>query len=205
MQENRITAGRGLKMMFNAQIMSVLALVPALIGLFAALSQDNYKPYPTNGGIAAVFAVIGGLIVIVAAVMSIVGLVRCRKAHDYYLYALCVMIAATVLGVLLERLIGGKDLIAGIGRIVIAYLVCTATDQLAALSGEVTYRPTGALTWKLIAVGEIASLLPFLNIVGSIVDIAANVFYMVFLYRAGNFLLCVPVPDRPAEANDPLN
>lgn len=209
MQQDRVTAGRSLKLMFTSQIVAISGLVLALIGLWAALSPDNYKPYPTNGGIALTLAMLAGLAIIVSGVMNIVAVVKCRKAHTYFQYVLYVLLASFVANLLL----GGvsdvlKSIVTNICSMAVCYLICTATDELAALSGEVTYRPTGALVWKIQAVGTVLSLISGLGFgaivvtVAGVVAIACSVVYLLFLYRAGNFLQTTAIP---APQDDPLN
>lgn len=216
---DRMNAGKGLKLMFTAQMLTIAALVVALLGLWAGAStmiDSGMGPGVPDfrlGSLAMAFALIGGLILLVSAVMSIVGLVKCRKAHTQYLYAIYALVAGILIGALLPD--GVLSSVAGtVCNIVQTCFICQATD---ALAGEGAFKPSGALTWKVYAVtsvisaaGSAISTLEQINVfafVGFAADLVAAVIFVVFLYRAGKCLVAqaCSVFSTPAETNEPLN
>ena len=179
MYENYPVVGQGLKKLFFAEILSVVA---------SLLSSS---------GLLSMVAGLAGL------TLSLLALNTLAPLHPNYKNALGYTIATIIIRVL-DAFLSKYDYIRGILSVVsavlsllIVYAICTATAYFLAEKGE-TALASKADVWKLYAVLSVIFVvcilflfIPILNVLAiisvvlaAVVMIVAGILYMVFLYQA---------------------
>lgn len=189
MNENFTLAGKGLKYLFLAQILSLVAIVLAII--------------PIVGWIASV------VLIFVGAVLEFVGPYTARNAHPNFqnaFYAAIAGLAVSVLSAFLpsEGFLGGLvNIVTTLISFAIVYFVCTASEPLLDAKGDGELAQRAVTIWKLYAgctlvsiVCTLVSWIPLLNIlaaianvVASVVQLVAYVLLIIFYYKASKSLL----------------
>lgn len=193
MYEDNLLVGRGLKLLFIGQILSVIS------GFMAE-------------------GVMSGLVELASAIVALVGLNIAAPAHPKFRTAFRLNIALIVLYVLTMVLtslpdvrlsVGQAILLLAIAILVVAlgvwsvYLICTAAGELLTANDYATLAAKGVTVWKLFLICSVAIIIcmlllvvPFIQIIAAILAIGATVamlvgaiLYMVFLYNAYHALL----------------
>lgn len=170
---DRETVSRGLDLMFAAEIAALFALIPVL-GVVAAIAS---------------------------LVMGIMGLVKCAKVNTGYLTTLFAHVVGMACAIVPLNPITG--LVSTVCAFISAYFVCTATDEVIVAEGLYqSQRLKGSTVWKLHLGCDLALLActllaysPLLNILAGIgaigvliATLAADILYVVFLYRSSKLL-----------------
>ena len=192
MYEKFEIAGNGLKTMFLAQIVILVAAVVTALGL-----------------LAVPFALIGLVGIIVGGIMSLVGLFRAGPAHDYYRNAMTVCVINIVVEVVAKIAGDGffgslLDSVSTVLGAVMVYFICAATAELLSNRGDAALAARGQLIWKLNAGCAVAAIVCTLlavvpvvkilagviGIVAGIVSLVVSVLYIMFLYQSYRSLGC---------------
>lgn len=189
MNENFTLAGKGLKYLFLAQILALVAIVAMIV--------------PILGWI------VGVVLVIVVAVLQLVGPYTARSTHPNFQNAFYAAIAALVVS-LISGFVPDEGFLAGLVSIVeevvsfaVVYFVCTASEPLLDAKGDGELAQRAVTIWKLYAgcalvsiVCALVSWIPLLNILAAIASVVATIVQLVgyvlliiFYYKASKFLL----------------
>ena len=170
---NYSEVSRGLNKIFIGELLTILGFIPLL----------------------------GWILSLVGLILTLVGLNEAAHAEDGYRTAFQLGIAAVVLGVLsvFLPLVG---LIGNILSLVVVYLVCNTTADILEAEGDPATAAKGRFVWKLYVVCTVimvvcglVALIPGAVILAGLViiptaiaSIVAGIQYLIFLYRAYNFL-----------------
>lgn len=168
------TAGNGLKKVFIGEILAIFSFIPLL----------------------------GGILALVGGILSLVGLYQASKVAYGYRTAFQLSIASIVVE-LLGVFIPGVSLVGVILSIAVVYFVCMATGELLVEKGDSQTAAKGQFVWKLYAVCGVIVLvctlvafIPGAAILAAVVllptaiaSLVAGIQYLIFLYRASEYLL----------------
>lgn len=181
MYEDNLLAGRGLRLLFVSELLS---LISSLMGE----------------------SLLGGILFLVSTVMSIGALNVAAPSHPYFGRAFWVNIVSLVLNglVLFVGAYQWTGLVAVLSVVILAlgvyyvYLVCTAAGQLLTVNGYATLADKGSTVWKIYLGCAIAlccfavmALVPFLlavagvAVVGTLIaTLVGGILYLIFLNNA---------------------
>ena len=195
-------AAKGLKMIFFAQILSIIgAVVTVMITMSGALSLSL--------GTMVSGAVIGGIICIVASLIQIGGIIIAKKdeltgGYDKVFILTIVNIVLSFISMFLEKgtLESVISLVSNIITYVIFYYMCTTTSTLLRDVGDRENASRGDSVWNLTKICLIITgicvvllFIPFINLLASlalivvaVMAIVANILYLIFIYRSANSL-----------------
>lgn len=165
--------GKGLSKLFIAEILAILSFIPLL----------------------------GGILAIIALVLMLIGLNEASQAADGYRTAFTLSIASIVVEIL-GLFIPFMSLVGSILSFAVTYVVCTTTADILDWAGDPATAAKGRFVWKLyvvctiiIVVCGVVAMIPGLAVLAGLVliptviaSIVAGVQYLIFLYRASNFL-----------------
>lgn len=192
MNENFTLAGKGLKYLFLAQILTLVAAVVAIV--------------PVLGGVVVT------VLAIVVEILSIVGPYTARNAHPNFKTAFYLAVAYLVVGLISIKpngfpvfifLAGLMSIVKTVISFAFVYSVCTASEPLLEAKGDGELARRSVTIWKLFAgcilvtlVCALVSWIPLLNIlavvakvVAAIVQLVAYVLLIIFYYKASKSLL----------------
>lgn len=190
MNENFTLAGKGLKYLFLAQILALVAIVAMIV--------------PVLGWI------VGVVLALASLVLSIYGPYVARDVHDNFRIALWAAIAALVVSIVSSLVPEEAEFISGLLNIAktvlgfaMVYFVCTASEVLLDAKGDGELAQRVSTIWKLYAGCALVSIvcalvgwIPVLNIlaaiasvVTTIVQLVAYVLLLIFYYKASKSLL----------------
>lgn len=204
MNENFLIAGNGMRKMFVAQIISLVAAGAVLLVALLALVAGGMG----SAGLIVIVGLAAFVAIIVSAIMSLMGLYSAGPAHANFKTAFTVTIINIVVNIIgsffKEGLLAGLFDVANVvlGFLVV-YFVCTAASELLTQKGDDYQADRGTLIWKMYfvctAIAVVCSILAVIPIIGalaaivsvisSIVELVASILYLVFLYKASESLL----------------
>ena len=193
MYADNLLVGKGLKLIFISQILSVIS---------------NFMAE----------GLLSGLVSLASTIVALVGLNTAAPAHPKFRAAFRLNIALCILGVIVAVLsvfqkagvsLGQTTLLLAVAILVVAlgvwsvYLICTAAGEILTVNGYATLADKGVTVWKLFLVTSAAmivfmllALVPVLLIVAGILVIGTviamlvgAILYMIFLYNAYHALL----------------
>ena len=193
MYADNLLVGKGLKLLFISQLLSVISNVMAE-------------------------GLLSGLVSLASTIVALVGLNTAAPAHPKFRTAFRLNIALCILGVIVAVLsvfqkagvsLGQTTLLLAVAILVVAlgvwsvYLICTAAGEILTVNGYATLADKGVTVWKIFLVTSAAmivfmllALVPVLLIVAGILVIGTviamlvgAILYMIFLYNAYHALL----------------
>lgn len=156
------------------------------------------------GGILSIFSFIpllGSILALVGLILTLVGLNEASQVEYDYKTAFMLSIAAIVLNVL-GLFLPFMNLIASILNFAVVYCICNTTAAILDAEGDGDTAAKGRFVWKLYVVCTIImvvcgllALIPGVVILAALViiptaiaSVVAGIQYLIFLYRASNFL-----------------
>lgn len=193
MYEDNLLAGRGLKLLFVSQILSVISnfmadgvpselaslasVIVALVGLNTAA--------PAHPKFRTAFRLNISMIVLLVVTVALSVLPEEKYSIGLAVVLLAIAISAVILGIWN------------------VYLICTAAGELLTINGYATLAAKGVTVWKLFLVCSVAMVVfmvllvvPFVQIIAaflvlgtSVAMLVGAILYMVFLYNAYHALL----------------
>ena len=166
-------AGSGLKKVFIGEILSILSFIP----------------------------LVGGILALVGLILNLVGLNEASRASEGYRTAFTLSIVSIVLAVL-TLVLPILSVVGSILSFVVVYLVCITTADILDECGDSDTAAKGRFVWKLyvvctviLVVCGLVALIPGAAILAGLViiptaiaSLVAGIQYLIFLYRAYNFL-----------------
>ena len=193
MYEDNLLAGKGLKLLFIGQILSVIS---------------NFMAE----------GLLSGLVSLTSVIVALVGLNMAAPAHPKFRTAFrlnIVMIVLLVVTAILSVLpkaglsLGLTALLLAVAILAVAlgvwsvYLICTAAGELLTANGYATLSAKGVTVWKLFLVCSVTMVVfmvllvvPFVQIIAAflvlgtaVAMLVGAILYMVFLYNAYHALL----------------
>ena len=193
MYGDNFLVGKGLKLLFISQLLSVISNVMAE-------------------------GLLSGLVSLASTIVALVGLNTAAPAHPKFRTAFRLNIAAIVPFVVTMVLtaLSKAELSFGLITVLLAvvilavalgvwsvYLICTAAGEILTASGYATLAAKGVTVWKLCLVTYVAvivfmllAMVPFLLVIAGILVIGTvvamlvgGILYMIFLYNAYHALL----------------
>lgn len=193
MYEDNLLAGKGLKLLFVSQILSVIS---------------NFMAE----------GVLSGVVELASVIVALVGLNIAAPVHPYFRSAFRLNIALIVLYVVTMVLTARPNVGLSIGQIVLmlalaisavvlglgnVYLICTAAGALLTANGYAALAAKGATVWKIVLICSVTIIIcvlllvvPFIQIIAAILAVGTTIamlvgaiLYMVFLYNAYHALL----------------
>ena len=204
MNQSYPNAAGGLKLMFYAQILSIVGSVVTVLG--AGMAAVDVMA-GGSGGLGAV-AILGLLVVIGAAVMNFLGLNKAKDDDAAYGSALMFVIAALVVSVL-SNFLGGipfvptlLSLAGTVLNFLVVKTVCETTGNLLHSKGNDALADRGATVAKIYfictvisVVCTVLSIIPIINVlsglvagISGIVSLVGYVMYLTFLSGGSNSL-----------------
>lgn len=185
-------AAGGLKLMFLAQILTIVGTVVAVVGGVLAL---------VTAGVLAVVALLGSLVILVAGILDIVGLYKAGADDQGYRGALIFALIAVVVGVIMGFVEEGGFLYAllsiadSILNFLVVNAVCQTTGNLLHSMGKDDLAERGNTVSKLYLICTVITVvctlvgaIPIINIlaglasfVGAIITLVGYVLYLGFL------------------------
>lgn len=179
MNENYTLAGKALKLLFIGAIVSLFAFLP----------------------------VVGALLSLAGAVITLYALYTAMNAHVNYKNAMYMDLAAVVISLLgiffSDGFFGGLlDILYSVVTFLVTYFVCTASAELLKQKGDQAQADRAGLIWKLYFVCAAVSVLctlvswiPLVNVLAAvcavimaIVQVVAYVLLIIFYYKASGSL-----------------
>ena len=156
------------------------------------------------GGILSIFSFIpllGSILALVGLILTLVGLNEASQVEYDYKTAFMLSIAAIVLNIL-GLFLPFMNLIASILNFAVVYCICNTTAAILDAEGDGDTAAKGRFVWKLYVVCTIImvvcgllALIPGVVILAALViiptaiaSVVAGIQYLIFLYRASNFL-----------------
>lgn len=197
---NYPNAAAGLKLLFYAEILTIIAAVVAVIsglGAVVAVLLDSAGV----AGLLAVLVVVAGIAAIVALVLNLVGLNKASADDQGYRTAFLITIANLVIGVV-SMFVGSEsafaailDLVSTVLGIAVVYYVITVTSSLTQTIGNDELPGKGQTAWKVYLVGSVlvvaatvlgwipalSGLANAVSVGGSIVQLVGYILYLIFL------------------------
>lgn len=193
MYADNLLVGKGLKLIFISQILSVIS---------------NFMAE----------GLLSGLVDVASVIVAMVGLYTAAPAHPKFRAAFRLNIALCILGVIVAVLsvfqkagvsLGQTMLLLAVAILVVAlgvwsvYLICTAAGEILTVNGYATLADKGVTVWKIFLVTSAAmivfmllALVPILLVIAGILVIGTAIamlvgaiLYMIFLYNAYHALL----------------
>ena len=206
-------AFKGVKKLYTAQILSLIATVALLIAAFAALFMVGAAEAEEVGigaaslGVAALFGLAAAVLAIIALVMKIVGLNAGAKDEPLFKTALSFAVAGIVVNALnavltseiIQRI---ASTFAPVAEVLLIYYVVSAIRSLADKLGDsdMVQRAKGVITivYVTFCVGILAQVLgqfvltgkvaDVVEIVGYVLEIVEFVVYLSYLAKAKKML-----------------
>lgn len=206
MKEKYSDAGRGLKRMFNGQILALLGAVVTFVGAFMLLGGTVALSGAT-AGIGALVGIVGGIAALVGSILCLVGLLSARNADSGYMSSIYALIANVVLTFALRLFAQGSAVYALVSALQVAvaflqvYFICIATTKLLRECGDEDVARKGDTVWKISAAGAgitiagtllgifVAALGGIMGVVGTVVALVGSVLYLIFLHGSSKSLL----------------
>ena len=193
MYADNLLVGKGLKLIFISQILSVIS---------------NFMAE----------GLLSGLVDVASVIVAMVGLYTAAPAHPKFRAAFRLNIALCILGVIVAVLsvfqkagvsLGQTMLLLAVAILVVAlgvwsvYLICTAAGEILTVNGYAALADKGVTVWKIFLVTSAAmivfmllALVPILLVIAGILVIGTAIamlvgaiLYMIFLYNAYHALL----------------
>ena len=194
MYADNLLVGKGLKLIFISQILSVIS---------------NFMAE----------GLLSGLVDVASVIVAMVGLYTAAPAHPKFRAAFRLNIALCILGVIVAVLSVFQKAGVSLGLITVlllavailavalgvwsVYLICTAAGEILTANGYATLAAKGVTVWKLFLVTYAAvivfmllAMVPFLLVIAGILVIGTvvamlvgGILYMIFLYNAYHALL----------------
>ena len=196
---NYPSAASGLKMVFLAQILMIVGAVAAAAGVALAV---------VTGGILAILALLGSLLVLAAGILYILGLYKASADDQGYRRALIFVLINLAVNLIGNWVKDGGILSALLSIVgdVLTFLavnaVCQTTSNLLHSMGKDDLAEKGNTVSKLYFICTVISVvctlvgaIPILNVlagianlVGSIITLVGYVLYLIFLNNGGKAL-----------------
>lgn len=196
---NYPSAASGLKMVFLAQILMIVGAVAAAAGVALAV---------VTGGILAILALLGSLLVLAAGILYILGLYKANADDQGYRRALIFVLINLAVNLIGNWVKDGGILSALLSIVgdVLTFLavnaVCQTTSNLLHSMGKDDLAEKGNTVSKLYFICTVISVvctlvgaIPILNVlagianlVGSIITLVGYVLYLIFLNNGGRAL-----------------
>jgi len=197
---NYPSAAGGLKIMFLAQILTIVSAVIIVVG--AVLSAVTF-------GLLAILVVLGSLVLMAAGILEIWGLYKASADDEGYRGALLFAVVSVVLGIVVNLIAKDGSILKSLASIVQTVLgflvvnaVCQTTSNLLHSMGKEALAERGNTVSKLYFICTVISVvctlvgaIPIENIlanlagfVGGVITIVGYVLYLGFLSSGGTAL-----------------
>lgn len=201
----------GVKKLYTSEILGIIALIFALITVFAAfftagvIEAGVEEAVNASLGVTGVFTILAAIMALVCFILNLVGLSQAGKDDPTFKYALY----ATLLGIVASVAAGflpegfGKDLLTTINELVlllVPLLTITGIMSLAKQSMNDDMEKRGKslinlITASIIVAGVANIIYHFfangavvLGIIAIVIDLAASLIYLGYLNRARKML-----------------
>lgn len=196
---NYPSAASGLKMMFLAQILTIVGAVVTVVGAMLAV---------VTAGILSIVMLLGSLLVLAAGILDIVGLYKAGADDQGYRGALIFALIAVVVGVIMGWmdqsgiLYALLSIVDSILTFLVVNAVCQTTGNLLHSMGKDDLAEKGNTVSKLYFICTVITVvctlvgaIPVINIlaglagiVGGVITIVGYVLYLIFLSNGGKAL-----------------
>lgn len=196
---NYPSAAGGLKMMFLAQILTIVGAVVTVVGAMLAM---------VTAGILSIVMLLGSLLVLAAGILDIVGLYKAGADDQGYRGALIFALIAVVVGVIMGWmdqsgiLYALLSIVDSILTFLVVNAVCQTTGNLLHSMGKDDLAEKGNTVSKLYFICTVITVvctlvgaIPVINIlaglagiVGGVITIVGYVLYLIFLNNGGKAL-----------------
>lgn len=196
---NYPSAAGGLKMMFLAQILTIVGAVVTVVGAMLAV---------VTAGILSIVMLLGSLLVLAAGILDIVGLYKAGADDQGYRGALIFALIAVVVGVIMGWmdqsgiLYALLSIVDSILTFLVVNAVCQTTGNLLHSMGKDDLAEKGNTVSKLYFICTVITVvctlvgaIPVINIlaglagiVGGVITIVGYVLYLIFLNNGGKAL-----------------
>lgn len=196
---NYPSAASGLKMMFLAQILTIVGAVVTVVGAMLAV---------VTAGILSIVMLLGSLLVLAAGILDIVGLYKASADDQGYRGALIFALIAVVVGVIMGWmdqsgiLYALLSIVDSILTFLVVNAVCQTTGNLLHSMGKDDLAEKGNTVSKLYFICTVITVvctlvgaIPVINIlaglagiVGGVITIVGYVLYLIFLNNGGKAL-----------------
>ena len=185
----------GLRKVFNAQILSIIAAIVSIIAVVAmvVLGEATYGNSYNNADIISVlFIFVAAIISIIAFVLNFIGISKTSKDDESFKNALILLIIALVASILNSFLeLSFIGFVHDIASLFVSYYVIGGCMKIAETKGDTGLAATCKTARTLIiAVWVINAILEFLfvftdllAIAGAICEIIAYIIYLVILNK----------------------
>lgn len=196
---NYPSAAGGLKMMFLAQILTIVGAVVTVVGAMLAM---------VTAGILSIVMLLGSLLVLAAGILDIVGLYKAGADDQGYRGALIFALIAVVVGVIMGWvdqsgiLYALLSIVDSILTFLVVNAVCQTTGNLLHSMGKDDLAEKGNTVSKLYFICTVITVvctlvgaIPVINIlaglasiVGGVITIVGYVLYLIFLSNGSTAL-----------------
>lgn len=196
---NYPSAAGGLKMMFLAQILTIVGAVVTVVGAMLAM---------VTAGILSIVMLLGSLLVLAAGILDIVGLYKAGADDQGYRGALIFALIAVVVGIIMGWmdqsgiLYALLSIVDSILTFLVVNAVCQTTSNLLHSMGKDDLAEKGNTVSKLYFICTVITVvctlvgaIPVLNIlaglasiVGGVITIVGYVLYLIFLSNGSTAL-----------------
>lgn len=196
---NYPSAASGLKMMFLAQILTIVGAVVTVVGAMLAV---------VTAGILSIVMLLGSLLVLAAGILDIVGLYKAGADDQGYRGALIFALIAVVVGVIMGWVDQSSifytllSIVDSILTFLVVNAVCQTTGNLLHSMGKDDLAEKGNTVSKLYLICTVITVvcalvgaIPVINIlaglagiVGGVITIVGYVLYLIFLSNGGKAL-----------------
>ncbi|MEG1682793.1 MAG: hypothetical protein RR295_03105 [Oscillospiraceae bacterium] len=214
METKNINPAKGLRMLRTANILSIIAIIIAIVGGVimlmgaaggASLAAESGGDIPAGAvgtaGIGALIGLVGLILVLVSSIMQIVGLAKTANAHSGYKTAMMLVLAGFLVSAcggflpLPEMLSSILNIVSPVINFFVIYFVITATAALlieksnqSLADGGIKVRTTYLVCTAILVAAELAALLPALATAFSMITLVASLVQLVALFRYIGFL-----------------
>lgn len=196
---NYPSAAGGLKMMFLAQILTIVGAVVTVVGAMLAM---------VTAGILSIVMLLGSLLVLAAGILDIVGLYKAGADDQGYRGALIFALIAVVVGIIMGWmdqsgiLYALLSIVDSILTFLVVNAVCQTTSNLLHSMGKDDLAEKGNTVSKLYFICTVITVvctlvgaIPVINIlaglasiVGGVITIVGYVLYLIFLSNGSTAL-----------------
>lgn len=157
-------AHKGISRIYTAEILMLIGVIPTVLAIFAGIVGIAAQNSPDGAGVAigfaataGIFAIVGGVLAIIALIMNITGVNLASKDEPTFKNALIWLIVGLVVSFISSALTssnsGLADILKAIGNIcsfLTTYYVITGIGVLADKLGNAEVKALGQKTLKLI-------------------------------------------------------
>ena len=197
----------GLRKVYNAQILSIIASIIGIVGtvvmtVLGKAIQSGAENYNSSDIISVIFLIVAGIIGIIAFILNFVGIGRTSKDDESFknaLIMLVIAIAASVIGSAIQNRFPGTakylDYLHDLATLFVSYYVIGGCMSIAEKKNDVnlaatckTARTFIIVAWVITIVleflsGAVNGFVTAIAIVGGLCEIVAYIIYLVILSK----------------------